>query len=136
MKCASTCRASAATQNSFDQSVALEMLSSISSIYCLSRHVRTFVFVQGSSSNSKRRKKSVSAQDSDSDLEIPGFSSEDDVDSDVGGSDSDDGEMADSPVKKKELPVTVEGLQEEAAVLTVDLNEKVEKVKTLRTEQM
>ena len=134
MKCASTCRASAPAQNSFDQTVALEILSSIGSIYCLSRRVQTFVFVQGSSSNSKRRKKSLSAQDSDSDLEIPGFSSEDD-DSDVGGSDIDDEQMAGSPVKKKELPVTLEGLQEEAAVLTVDLNEKVEKVKVLKTEQ-
>lgn len=93
------------------------------------------MYVQGGSTKGKRRKKSLPAQDSDSDLEIPGFSSEDDADSDAGGSGSDDEEMAGSPMKKKELPVTVEGLQEEAAVLTVELNEKVEKVKVLKTEQ-
>lgn len=63
-------------------------------------------------SNSKRLKKSSAAQDSDSDLNIAGFFTDEDADSEA-GSDEDDEDMEGGPVKKKALPGTVEGLEQE-----------------------
>ena len=91
------------------------------------------LLLQGSNSHSKRRKKSTSAQDSDSDLEIAGFFTDEEADSDS-GSDEEDEDMDECAIRRT-LPGTVEGLEQEAATLTVDLNEKVEKVRELKGQQ-
>lgn len=88
-------------------------------------------FPIGSSSQSKRRRKSDAAEeDSDSDFDIPGFGSEDDAgsDEDQEGSKDEDAEMA-------LVPGAAETLTQEAALLSVELKEKLEEVKGLRAQQ-